>query len=295
MFTGTSVMFPERDTILDYSQGRTNRGSIWDTVSFSNPTARALYDHFHKTKECPYCHHPTKEVLSIYRSLDEFDDDSRSIRLWGCLNCGWWSQNRTNFELNGWSHEIRSVGILRTFDISDSQLPLAALKMELTKRPEILYDIHSKKFEQLVADVVGDYYDTEVTIIGRTNDGGIDLVYLQGDVPTAIQVKRRKRPDKVETVLLVREFLGALMLEGFTKGKIVTTASRFSKGSYRTKEKALRRGLVEQFELIDANRFYEMFRFHQQNNIRFPWQHIVTDWLHVWRDIPDAEIRVWEP
>jgi len=167
--------------------------------------------------------------------------------------------------------------------------------MELAKRPEILYDIHSKKFEQLVADVVGDYYDTEVTIIGRTNDGGIDLVYLQGDVPTAIQVKRRKRPDKVETVLLVREFLGALMLEGFTKGKIVTTSSRFSKGSYRTKEKALRLGLVEQFELIDANRFYEMFRFHQQNNIRFPWQHIVTDWLHVWRDIPDAEIRVWEP
>jgi len=288
-------MFPERERIFDYSQGRTNRGSIWDTVSFSNETARGLYDHFHKTKGCSYCHHPMKEVLDIYLPLDEFGVESRHVRLWGCLNCGWWSQVRTNFELYGWSHEIRSVGILRTFETSDPQLPLTALKMELTKHPAILYDIHSKKFEQLVADVLGAHYDTEVTIVGRTNDGGIDLIYLEANVPAAIQVKRRQRPDRIETVVLVREFLGALMLEGFTKGKIVTTANRFSKGSYRTKEKALRRGLVEQFELIDAKRFYEMFRFHPHGKIRFPWQHTLTDLLHSWKDIPEAEIRVCKP
>ena len=49
--------------------------------------------------------------------------------------------------------------------------------MELLKRPTILYDIHHRKFEELVADVLRDYFLVEVSIVGKTDDGGVDLLY----------------------------------------------------------------------------------------------------------------------
>lgn len=135
--------------------------------------------------------------------------------------------------------------MLRKFDISDGQLPLELLKKELVKRPRIVYDIHSKKFEELVGSVFSDFYETTVRLIGRRGDKGIDLIYLDGPNPIALQVKRRQDPHKVEQVALVREFLGAMLTEGFNHGTIVTTAQRFSKGSYETRDKAVGKGVVQ--------------------------------------------------
>ncbi len=285
----------QKKTILDYSQGYRCRGSIWDKYSFGNEVVRSLWDRFRLTMLCPYCHRPTTRALSIWRQVDEEFPNSQNVGVNVCPNCGWWSYKRMNFEEPGWSHEIRSMGILRTFDASDHRLPLETLRIELARRPGILYDIHSTKFESLVASIVGDFFDTEVTVVGRTNDGGVDLIYLDADKPVAIQVKRRERPEKAEEVALVREFLGAMLLQGFTKGKIVTTAGRFSKGSYSARDRALSLGLLEQFELIDVTRFLGMFRFNQSNCSKHPWSSIVDSAIQEWKDIPEANIRVWRP
>jgi hypothetical protein len=284
--------------ILDYSFAIETRGSIFDEGRmFRDETANRIFKNFRADKLCAYCKGSLEKVLEMRAPEDPEDPggDFKSVDIWACVRCGWWCRVRVNFELAGWSHEIRTVGILRSFERSSPTLPLDVLAMELSRRPKVVHDVHSQVFERLVADVVKDFYKAEVTVVGRTGDGGIDLIYVDGDKPTAIQVKRRERPDKVENVALVREFLGALMLKGFTKGKIITTANRFSRGSHKSAERAVEISLVEQFDLIDAGRFYKMFKFAQKKSTSFPWQSEVRYWRRLWSGAEGLEVSAWKP
>jgi len=183
----------------------------------------------------------------------------------------------------------KNIAVLKQFDVSDASLPLAALRRELTRRPSVLYGINTRKFEELVASVVSDYRDCEVHLVGRTSDGGIDLVYMDGDVPTAMQVKRRESPDAAETVVLVREFLGAMLLSGFTRGAVVTTAHHFTRGAKLARAEALRRGLVLEIDLIDCSRFYGLFKSHCSVK-RYPWEEQMENLLG-WARENNATVR----
>ena len=276
--------------IWDYSFRIVNRGSIWDKRYFNNERANNLYKIFLTKKQCPYCYNKTRKVLKIYRALDEFDEEARIIDCWGCSKCGWWFKKRINWELHGWSHEIREISVLREFDLSHIELPLISLNLELARKPQILYNVHHKKFEELVADVFKDFYDVDVSVIGKRGDGGIDLIYIHGNTPVAVQVKRRQQPGKVETVSPTREFLGALLLKGVNRGKIVTTADRFSAGAYDTTEKAIEKNLIQEFDLIDIKKFYEMFKYNRRHKAKYPWELILDDFVREWNEIEDAEI-----
>src|SRR5882724_10086480 len=54
-----------------------------------------------------------------------------------------------------------------------------------------------------------------------------DLLMVQGDAASAIQVKRREIRDRAERVSIVRELVGAMVAFGLKRGKVVTTAQRF--------------------------------------------------------------------
>lgn len=291
----------ESQMVLDYTQSYFKAGNVFDKLSFCNPTARDIYDRFRNSRSCSYCNRKVKPVLSIEHEYNPGLESATaiewlSIRVYGCGHCGWWCETKTFVDSATWTEQCRTVSILREFAPSDVSLPLQTLRMELLKRPEVLYDIHSRKFEHLVADVVGNFYKTDVRVVGKTGDRGIDLVYLDGDTPVAIQVKRRQRPDMVETVKLVREFLGALVLEGFKRAKIITTAEKFTRGAIQASREAIGKPHIdiEEFDLIDAKGFYEMFRFRERENIRFPWQIVVNRWIDQWKDTPEAAIRAWK-
>ena len=179
---------------------------------------------------------------------------------------------------------------MREFKIDELELPIATLQNELKKKPKILYEIHDKKFEELVAKVLGEFYNVEVQIIGKRNDGGIDLIYIESDTPFAIQVKRRKTENKVETVEVVREFLGAVLLKGYSHGKLVTTASKFSSGAKLTKEEIIKTGLMHEFELMDFQRFLDMFHFTSSSKTDYPWEQVFAKDIVEWLNKTDVSI-----
>lgn len=284
--------------VLSYVNSYSGRGFVLDPYQFKNNEASIAYDKYKNSyyKKCPYCASKITEVLKL-SGVDNYNETEKHHHCNGCFNCGWWYYERNDMD-GPWmpGHQIRQIASLKKFNVSSDQLPLEALKLELLKRPKIIYDIHHKKFEELVADVLKDFLNVEVNIIGKRGDGGIDLVYINGDNPFAVQVKRRQRPEKTETVKIIREFLGAMVIEGYRFGSIITTAERFSHGSKKLKERIENNNIVNKFELIDSNKFFEMLKFNQKDGSKYPWEKIFLDLLQMWhkpneRDDVDIKIK----
>jgi len=117
--------------------------------------------------------------------------------------------------------------------------------------------------EALVQSIFRDFYNCDVEYYSSDTyaaDGGIDLVAIlsEGGLRAAIQVKRRAK-DIAESVICIREFVGAMVMEGFQKGLYVTTG-RFSKParemSVRLGELACGRQLS--LELVGSAHLYDL-------------------------------------
>jgi hypothetical protein len=81
-------------------------------------------------------------------------------------------------------------------------------------------------------------------------------------------------PETAEGVRVVREFLGAMVSEGFRRGKLVTTASRFTRAATATRDRAIAKAAIDEYDLVNADMFYEMFK---SNTQRFPWSRRVDE------------------
>jgi len=244
-----------------------------------------LYGKFKAEKKCPYCKNLTVKVWEVHidgYSDPDKDDCVKYHECWSCKYCGWWFWSQDTEELMDIRRKAR-IAILKEFDLSGIQIPVETLRRELNRKPSIIYGIHPKKFEELVASVFKDFYDVQVSIVGRRADGGIDLVFIDSEKPIAVQVKRRESPESTETVTLIREFLGAMVLKGYKGGYIVTTAERFSAGAKKTAEEAKRQRIVNKFELVDSRRFFEIFKFVEKSDCGFPWEVGISDILKYFR------------
>jgi hypothetical protein len=190
--------------------------------------------------------------------------------LYSCLRCGWWQVRREfdHYDQSGKPLPHRSQdaytyhAILENVDISSNDVALSDLTSHLRNRWEDRRFISAGKAEDLVASILREITGCDVfhaTANVNAPDGGIDLfVPVRNGMPhTAVQVKRRVSHD-VEPVDEVRNFVGALVVEGYDKGIFVTTASRFSKGakSVATNEHLSRHRL--ELDLIDGQRLLEM-------------------------------------
>jgi len=65
---------------------------------------------------------------------------------------------------------------------------------ELVKKQSILYDVDPYKLEDIAQVVFSAYYNCEIKHVGKTGDGGKDLLIVQSDDPILVQVKRRENP-----------------------------------------------------------------------------------------------------
>jgi hypothetical protein len=239
---------------------------------------------------CPFCkqnaelivmEQRTNEYEGIPESIDRiFADDTSlfSATVWQCGTCGWWDVQLEHIEgvESEWEMENEASFrvVLRAYDCSDLQLPITALRQELVRRQETIHRIHDKKMEQLVASVLEDFFPgCEVTVCGKSGDGGVDLVLMLSDTPFAVQVKRRTKPGSTESVEAIRAFLGASLLRGYDHLLYVTSADRFTGGPYGAQteaERALERKLVRRFYLVDKHRFFEMLKLTTSPNAK-PW------------------------
>jgi hypothetical protein len=114
--------------------------------------------------------------------------------------------------------------------------------------------------ERLVQSVYRDVYaDCDVFHVGGPGDGGFDVLMIRREDPGEsylIQVKRRSSASSVEGVSVVRDLVGAMILEGATRGIVVSTADRFSGPARQAADKAARRRRY--VELHDRHRFGEL-------------------------------------
>lgn len=197
-----------------------------------------------RNSHCLYCKSPTRAIVG-----QEVDSQSGSShygyetrRLWICDKCGWWcisSVERIPTDEGTIAYIGHAESALRS---GLAQAPTAAiteLGAALAKNWEARYSLSSDKMEQLVASVFRNT-GCVAEVVGRSGDGGIDIIvggFTGGQF--AVQVKRSAN---VIAVNSIRDFLGALVIEGHSRGVFVTT-SRFSSASTVAAERARGRGL----------------------------------------------------
>lgn len=112
--------------------------------------------------------------------------------------------------------------------------------------------------ELVVQAVLSEHFDCEVKHVGRTADGGIDLLLVMADEVVPVQVKRRESPSAVEPVRTVREMFGVMLRDGFRRASVVTSARGFSKQALAEINQAMNRGAFDAFELVDKPSFLSM-------------------------------------
>ena len=216
-----------------------------------------LFGEWHYLGECPYCN------IKITRTEKPGDQQNPYIKsriLSLCRQCGWWESDE-----NAWPDETtgRSVhrrAILREFSVAGSEAPIESLHQYVAKHPSALNEVSPRNLERLVGSVFGEFMNCETIHVGGANDDGIDLLLIDSERRYVVQVKRRMSPHAAEAVSGVREFLGAMLLDGTLRGLFVSTAPRFSHQARATASKAEQIELVEKIELIDSRRLVEVCR-----------------------------------
>lgn len=110
--------------------------------------------------------------------------------------------------------------------ITNLNFGVSELFSEISKKPEILYQLDPRRFEELIANIFS-RYGFSVELTKQTRDGGRDIIAVRSDLDIKsryiIECKRyaQHRPVGVE---LVRSLYGVQMKEGANKSVIATTS-----------------------------------------------------------------------
>lgn len=262
--------------ILDYNDFVSQSEEYGMNTGHRKPDSESLF--FHKREFCVFCNKKTGKIYSNPR----IDTDTLPGVAWYKIDdvyvcsCGWWEHTFYGYlegEREGfkdWAFEVDSA-ILRRYDVDSNQVPIQSLREYLETKSDDIYNIHHKKMEELVVSVLSDHFSCKAHIVGKTNDGGVDLILIESDHPIIVQVKRREKRNKVESVSQIRELIGATLLKGGSECIFVTTADHFSKGAIQSRNKALKMGIVNRIELIDFKMFIDLLQLYKKDNIT-PWE-----------------------
>ncbi len=152
-----------------------------------------------------------------------------------CTKCNWWyvvKEIEVDNDDAGYVRDDRTTyeGIICHFQSDLWSNSLELVEKELSEYREKLSTLSPKEVEVLIGEILCQYYKCEVRHVGRANDKGIDLIVVNSDSPIAVQVKHRSlnRKRKSESIIPVREFVGAMVGNNFNKGIFFTTDEKFS-------------------------------------------------------------------
>lgn len=206
---------------------------------------------------------------------------SSSDRLLGlslCGQCGWWHLHQDFLEKVPEVAEASKEGTpprqiaarwwelhhaaLTRIDLGSDELSIEALRAHLARYWDQRIHISAQQAEDLVGSVLRERHGGEIvrlTANANAADGGVDLIVVSdgGRVSRAVQVKRRLTRD-VESVQEVRNFVGAMVLQGQRQGTFVTTASRFSRAAQKVAMNPNLGHARLSLELIDGEQLLEL-------------------------------------
>ncbi|GAB4514745.1 MAG: hypothetical protein OHK0046_17260 [Anaerolineae bacterium] len=200
---------------------------------------------------CPYCRH--KLAAAVYEDNSEREF---GVLLEHCPNCTYWVWHYFVY-----AHISRPpstaiaytsfMGKLREFDEKFPEGCAEEIAAWIRRNPKRWHTIQPTRFEQVITDIFrANYTSADVTHVGKPDDGGVDIVYVDADKEKwLIQVKRREKADSSESVSTIRNLLGTLVLEDASRGIVVSTADHFSYQAYAAAHRASERGMT--IRLID--------------------------------------------
>jgi restriction system protein len=208
--------------------------------------------------QCIYCRH----TMVRFNGQQQGDSET-SVYVDACQTCGWWLVSRgesswicDDFHWEYRTYLKRAAAVLRNLEASDISLPIGHIQQLLLARYDLRFTLHPRRYEDLVGGVFREFgYEVRATSYSR--DDGIDLFVFDGeDGVIGVQVKKHRDKIKVDQI---REFAGALVLKGLTRGIFVTT-SDYTRGSKAVVPRYKERGLA--IELIDASGFLDRLCVH---------------------------------
>lgn len=267
--------------ILDYSEYERQSNSY----GINSPKEYGQNLFFNRKGWCPFC---KKEVNKVFQysgidlkklkgvSFEEIES------VWKCDECGWWQHSFYSYmesgqgygqEYKDWYEELNS-SILRRFDVDSNKVPINILRDYIAKNNDRIYSIDDKKMEELVGSVFREHYNCDVHIVGKSHDGGKDLILIESDKSIIVQVKRRMSAKKIEAAKEIRELLGTTVLEGSRNSIFVTTADHFSSEAIKTVNKAITNSIVDTFELFDYDRFMNLLNLYKKDKSEV-WQDLI--------------------
>jgi restriction endonuclease Mrr len=135
----------------------------------------------------------------------------------------------------------------------------AASCSELLLQERAFRNMEPIAFERFVQTVLRHYFDCEVQHVGKSHDGGIDLLMVtrdEGLVP--VQIKRRAYDGAVEGVAVIREFLGAMVTEGYRSGVFVSSAPTFSRRAHNSSISNAKSAMTYRIRLLDSRTLIRM-------------------------------------
>ncbi len=225
----------------------------WDTLRRSR---FELFRDWHHYNTCRWCG----------SEIDHLNDNDVSGRFTyierrSCRGCGWWDTDAClPVNQEGRWYEAFSIhrrAILKEFSISSVEVPVADLARHIARHPQSVFKVEPYKMEELVAGIFARTMSCRVEWLGGPGDGGVDLLLVSGDDTYAMQVKRMSSVEHPIRVSLVREFVGAMVIEGLTKGVFVTTSS-LTKHAERAAIRATHRISVDRVDLVDGSRLVKL-------------------------------------
>jgi hypothetical protein len=228
--------------------------STWQKYATSFPRK------FPVQKKCPYC----METLRRAKQGNDHDIDDLKIGvLETCPNCNYWLWHYIQgtyigrWDLMAYFYTV-FLGKIREFDTA---LPVSCkeeIASWIRRNPTRWHSINPISLEKLVADIFRSNYEkAEVTHVGKPDDGGVDVIYIDIEKQQwLIQVKRREKPEYSEPVSTIRNLLGTMVLENASHGIVVSTADHFSYRAYDAINRAKERGMT--IELINRRALDQM-------------------------------------
>lgn len=258
-----------KNLILDYSNYISEIGSY----GLNSPTNnKNLF--FREWEFCKYCN--TRIETTFNKGLVDIKtlpgaNWHKSEHVRECKNCGWWQhsfhsylEGESAWGFKDWQLDINSA-ILKKFETNSKLVPIEILRSYVQNNKDEIFNIHHKKMEELVASIFREHYNCEVEVVGKSNDGGVDLIVVNSDYPIMVQVKRRRSKNKTEPVKEIRDLLGATLLKGSRNCAFVTTANHFSSEAKKSTKIAIEKSIVDSFELFDYHRFFEMLNLYKKS------------------------------
>jgi hypothetical protein len=174
-------------------------------------------------------------VLRYFNERAWDSPDFQPVDAIQCVRCLWWLCVWTKQKTfpSEWVRNVVWEATVTPFDYMTGEVPLIELRRQLTEGEVDLRNMSASQLERIVTSVFSDALGCRAIHVGRSGDGGIDVLVLDREPPLALQVKRRASGG-TEGPAVVRDLIGALAYRSWRRGAIITTADSFSRNASAT-------------------------------------------------------------